>query len=141
MRTTRGENSAEEDRNPTSKSTRERTSAQTSPALSADPANPLTPFEEAELDGVFSEYGEFVNSLRGREPFDPCRAVLPLREALNTANLLVDCMRQSHLPDDNASRASLREHVLDCEEKAADLIGRLSRLRRGLKKGRVAPAP
>ena len=143
MRTTRGENSAEEPRNPNSRSTRERSSGQTIPAVSAEPANPLTPFEEAELDGVFSEYGEFVNSLRGsgREPFDPCRAVLPLREALNTANLLVDCMRQSQLPDDNASRSCLREHVLDCEEKAADLIGRLSRLRRSLKKGRVAPAP
>lgn len=142
MRTTRGDHSGEEHRSPTSKSTRERTSEHISPALSIEPANPLTPVEEAELDGVFSDYDEFVNSLRGpkREAFDPCRAVMPLREALNTANLLVDCMRQSQLPRDSAARGSLREHVLDCEEKAADLIGRLSRLRRVLKKGRVAPA-
>jgi hypothetical protein len=106
MRTTRGENSGEEHRNPTSESKRERPSGPNSPALSTKTANALTPVEEAELDGVFSEYDQFVNSLRGpgREPFDPCRAVLPLREALNTANLLVDCVRQSQLPRDGTAK-------------------------------------
>lgn len=139
MRTTRGENPGEK---PEHESTRERISGQNSRVVSAEPANPLTPVEEAELDGVFSEYDDFVSSLRrsGRERFDPCRAVLPLREALNTANLLVDCMRQSALPDQTAARVCLREHVLDCEEKAAELIGRLSRLRRSLKRGRATPA-
>ena len=143
MRTMRGENSGEKPRDPTHQSSREKRSGQTLPVVSTETAAPLTPSEEAELDGVFSGYDAFVSSLRrsGRETFDPCRAVLPLREALNTANLLVDCMRQSQLPVETDARVSLREHVLDCEEKAADLIGRLSRLRRTLKKSRTAPAP
>ena len=142
MTTTRGPYSGDNAQNGARTTAREKISDATPPISRAEPGSPLTPREEAELDRIFGEYDGFVNSIsrpNGR-PFDPCRAVLPLREALKSANLLVDCMRQSKLPDDTHERGELREQVLDCEERAADLIGRLARLRRGLKAGRAAPA-
>lgn len=103
-------------------------------------SGPLTLVEEAELGQMFGEYGEFLDSICSpkRASFDPCRAVIPLREALKTANLLVECLRRSKAPADSSVRKALEEQVLDCEEKAADLIGRLSRLRRDLKRGEAA---
>jgi hypothetical protein len=69
-----------------------------------------------------------------KQDFDSFTAASALTETLDSANQIVDVMLRAGVPADRKKKTSLWAQVAECEEKTADLLHRLARLRRELQK-------
>ena len=101
-----------------------------------DWADSLTDKEEEELANLLDGYDEFAARLMkaSKHDFDSFTAASALTETLDSANQIVDVMLRAGVPDDRKRKTSLWAQVAECEEKTADLLHRLARLRRELQK-------
>jgi len=105
-------------------------------AAEFDWADSLTLEEEEELANLLDGYDEFAARLMNppKHDFDSFTATSALTETLDSANQIVDVMLRAGVPDDRKRKTSLWAQVAECEEKTADLLHRLARLRRQLQK-------
>jgi hypothetical protein len=99
-------------------------------------ADSLTEEEEEELANLLNGYDEFAARLMNapKQDFDSFTAASALTETLDSANQIVDVMLRAGVPADRKRKTSLWAQVAECEEKTADLLHRLARLRRELQK-------
>ena len=101
-----------------------------------DWADSLTEEEEEELASLLNGYDEFAARLMNapKQDFDSFTATSALTETLDSANQIVDVMLRAGVPADRKRKTSPWAQVAECEEKTADLLHRLARLRRELQK-------